>query len=129
MKKCSIEVIGETKLRDLKKFGINEIQRTEGYKEFKKKIQDFMLNILLERYPILKGRVEYCDLGTPLTYYNYLNRYSALGIEWNSKTYFDRNTFMKFDTPIKGLRLCGEDVGSIGVVFALYTGFIVTLKA
>lgn len=83
---------------------------------------------LYEMYPQLEGRVEYVDLGTPLTNNYYIN--SVLGESYGLEHTPKRMTsdWIRPDTPIPGLWLTGQDLLSCGVFAALLTGYVTAAK-
>lgn len=105
--KISCIMLAEANQEWVKKFEINDVKRTSEYKNFKNKIEQNMLEILYLNFPQLKGKIEYINLGTPLTNKNYYNRYSSYGMKYDIKRSNDSNTFLNCFTNCKGLFLTG----------------------
>lgn len=59
-----------------------------------------MLEILYNNYPQIKGKVDYVNLGTPLTNKTYYNRYSSYGMQYGLKRSHDQGTFLNTTTKV-----------------------------
>ena len=52
-----------------------------AYEEVKQKIQERLLAGLYRNFPSTKGKVNYCEMATPLTNRYYLRHYDSYGLE------------------------------------------------
>lgn len=105
----------------------------------KKQTQDFLLDIVYEQFPQLKGKVAFVDSGTPLTnnfyigslngevcndiefFYHFIQVY---GLEHSVARFNSCEWFLHNQTPIKGLYLSGQDTLVDGIVGALGSGVL-----
>lgn len=100
--------------------------RGEDYEEFKAKLTKHLLDILYECVPQVKGKVEYHQLGTPLSEITYLG--SFRGGSYGTKcltSMFDvvnRKWVTSPHTRIPGLYLAGSDAYLPAVCGAMYGG-------
>lgn len=94
----------------------------------KAKIQEFLLNKFLTQFPQFKGRILHLSVATPLTYETFLNRFAFYGMESNVKRLTDPNVQLKFDSPVKGLYLAGEDTIGIGIFSSAMSGLLCVAK-
>ncbi|MBY0416241.1 MAG: hypothetical protein K2Q18_18855, partial [Bdellovibrionales bacterium] len=102
--------------------------RGAEYLEFKEQLTQKLTLKLLKALPHLKGRISYSELSTPLSTQHFMN-YSQgeiYGLEHTSARF--ALSFLRPSTPIKGLYLTGQDIVSVGVGGALYSGVLAATK-
>lgn len=103
-------------------------ERGDDYEKFKDQLAKHLLDILYETVPQLRGKVEYCTLGTPLTEVAYLASYHAASYG----TKCDTNIFNRLNdkwttnprTSIPGLYMAGSDAFLPAVCGAMYGGIL-----
>ncbi|XP_064613670.1 all-trans-retinol 13,14-reductase-like [Liolophura sinensis] len=99
--------------------------RGAAYEEIKNGIGEQMLKQTMALYPQLEGRIEYMEVGTPLSNNYYIGslRGEIYGLE-HSKTRFSPESVISLrpKTDIPGLILAGQDVFTCGVVGAMFGG-------
>lgn len=98
--------------------------RGEAYEAFKARLAQRMLEKLYEQLPQLRGKVDHCELSTPLTTQHFCNyaRGELYGIDHSPERF--RQRFLRPATPIRGLYLTGQDIVSCGVGGALMGGVL-----
>lgn len=101
------------------------MHRGDEYQSLKNEIGRRMWHQILEMYPHLEGKVEYFDVGTPLSNQFYLGSYSGevYGLDHDLRR-FSLSTMAQLrpDTPITGLYLTGQDIFVCGFSGAMYGG-------
>lgn len=97
-----------------------------AYTALKAKIKDWLLATLYRHFPRCEGRVEYMEVGTPLTNLHYFNRTDSYGLEHTPAHYGGPLNGMRPETNIPGLFVTGQDVTTMGVVGALFGGILTT---
>lgn len=103
-------------------------ERGADYEAFKNQLAKHLLDILYERVPQVKGKVEFWTLGTPLTEESYLA--SFCGGSYGTKC--DTNMFAPLNhkwtttphTKIPGLYMAGSDAFLPAVCGAMYGGIL-----
>ena len=98
--------------------------RGDDYMELKTQLSERMLELLFRHVPSVKGKVEHCELSTPLTTSHFMNyqRGEAYGLAHTPQRF--KNRFLRPRTPIKNLFLTGQDMATCGVSGALIGGVI-----
>jgi len=98
--------------------------RGKDYDGLKKRLTTRMIDAVLAKLPQLMGRIDYVDLGTPLS-----NDY-YLGTSWG-EAYGLSHTPARFSqpwltpqTPLKNLFLSGQDIATDGVTGGVLSGFL-----
>ncbi|MDH3285234.1 MAG: NAD(P)/FAD-dependent oxidoreductase [Acidobacteriota bacterium] len=97
-------------------------RRSEAYEALKQRFSDRLLDALYQHVPQLKGRIDHCELSTPLstrTFTNY-EKGEIYGLKHTPQRFRTRS--LKPRTPIRGLYLTGQDVCTCGVTGALFGG-------
>ncbi len=100
------------------------MKREEAYQKLKKNFEDAMLDKLYKLFPQIKGHVVVTEVSTPLStrhFSNYQNG-EIYGLEHSPKRY--SLPFLRPETKIKGLRLVGQDITTVGVAGAMMSGMI-----
>mmetsp|Transcript_39518 Transcript_39518/g.99620 ORF Transcript_39518/g.99620 Transcript_39518/m.99620 type:complete len:607 (+) Transcript_39518:61-1881(+) len=99
--------------------------RGAEYEAVKKHFEDEMLRVLMKMFPHLEGKVEYTEVGSPLSSAYYLG--AAKGESYGlTHTPFRMANSRVFGptTPVPGLYLTGQDVTSAGIFGALAGGLM-----
>jgi len=101
--------------------------RGDAYMALKRALTRKLLAVLMEQFPQCEGRVDFCELGTPLTSEHYLG--SAQGASYGLASTPERfeAKWLQPRTPVPGLFLTGQDIVSMGVMGALCGGFLTAL--
>ena len=106
--------------------GDTTMNRKQGYEEFKEQWKKRCLSIFLRYFPKAEGRIEVCDISTPLSIEHYLgaHRGAAVGLDVIPERFISPQARQRLDvvTSIKGLYLTGQDTGIIGVTLAQLSG-------
>lgn len=99
-------------------------KRGVDYDQLKEKFALRLLNDLYKQLPHLKGKVDYYELSTPLSTRHFVNydKGEVYGLDHTPKRF--RQRFLKPSTPIKNLFLTGQDIISVGVGSALFSGVL-----
>ncbi|KAI6652584.1 hypothetical protein LOD99_4369 [Oopsacas minuta] len=102
-------------------------KKGDHYLTLKKTFGERMWSQTLRIFPQLKDKVDYFELGTPLTNSFYLQyaKGEIYGIDHDVQRFSGANScYLKSTTPINGLYLTGQDVLSCGFAGALYGGVL-----
>lgn len=97
-------------------------QRGADYEDYKQQLTEKLLEDVYKHAPKVRGRIESCELSTPLStahFSNYANG-PLYGLDHSVERF--AQTWIKPSTPIKGLYLTGQDVLFCGVASALLSG-------
>ena len=99
-------------------------KRGESYEELKEKFAQRLLEVLYEKEPQLRGKVDHYELSSPVTTKHFMNyeQGELYGIDHNPQRY--QQKFLQPRTPIKNFYLTGQDIVSAGVAGALFAGFL-----
>ena len=102
-------------------------KRGEEYEALKARITDQLLEILYQKLPQLRGKVDYVETSTPLStaWFCRYGRGELYGLDHNPERF--EQDWLRPKTPIPGLYLTGQDVLTCGVVGAMISGLITTL--
>jgi len=92
--------IAEGNLEWVELFRESEVKRKEGYKDLKETFKNAMLEKVLTLFPELKDKVDYVELGTPLSNENYLGRFASYGAELSNERMFDTNYHLVSKTKV-----------------------------
>ena len=83
-----------------------------------------MFDQIFQTLPKLKNKIDYYELSTPLstkTMMNYDNG-ELYGLEHTPSRF--RQRWLRPETPIKGLFLTGQDITTVGLTGALFSGLL-----
>ncbi len=99
-------------------------KRGADYDAFKGQLEARLLETLYQQAPATRGKVEICELSTPLTTRNFANhpRGEIYGLAHTPARFEQR--WLRPRTPIKGLYLTGADICTAGVGGALMGGML-----
>lgn len=102
-------------------------KRGEEYEALKARITDQLLEIMYQKLPQLRGKVDYVETSTPLStaWFCRYGRGELYGLDHNPERF--EQDWLRPKTPIPGLYLTGQDVLTCGVVGAMISGLITTL--
>ncbi len=97
-------------------------QRGEEYEALKKKFTDRLLAALYQQMPQLEGKLDYCELSTPLSteWFNMYGSGEIYGLDHDLQRFEQK--WLHPVTPVKGLYMTGQDVVTAGVGGALLGG-------
>jgi all-trans-retinol 13,14-reductase len=123
--KATVEIVAPTQPEWFAKWkGTTWGKRGADYDAFKAELTAQLLETLYQHQPQLRGTLDFCELGTPL---------STEWFQWNEQgeIYGIDHTVERFEqhwihtqTPIKGLYLTGADTVTAGVGGALMAGVL-----
>ncbi len=99
-------------------------QRGDDYEAFKARLRDSLLEVLFERLPQLRGRLDYVEVSTPLSsqHFNAYSRGELYGIDHDPRRF--AQDWLSARTDLPGLWLSGQDILSCGVVGAMMSGVL-----
>jgi len=103
-------------------------QRGADYDQLKSEMTERLLEHLYRKLPQLRGKIDYCELSTPLStdFFCFYKRGEMYGLHHDPQR-FDQS-WLKPKTRIKGLYLTGQDILSCGVGGAMFAGFLSAIK-
>lgn len=98
-------------------------KRGADYEAFKQRFTDRLLEVLFKRVPQLRGKVDHCELSTPLTVEHFAShpRGELYGLDHSPARY---QLALQARTPVPGLYITGADLASAGVAGAAFGGVI-----
>lgn len=103
-------------------------KRGEDYDALKDALTEKMLEVLYEKFPQLRGKIDYYETSTPLST-DFFCRYSRgeiYGLDHDPERF--EQDWLRPSTDIKGLWLTGQDVLSCGVVGAMISGLMTAIS-
>jgi all-trans-retinol 13,14-reductase len=125
--KSTVEVITLGKYEWFEKWA-KETWNARGaeYEALKKGFTDRMLEGLYKQMPQLRGKLDYCELSTPLStqFFGMYDRGELYGLDHDLQRFEQK--WLHPITPVKGLYLTGQDVVTAGVGGALMGGVMTT---
>ncbi|MES2856298.1 MAG: NAD(P)/FAD-dependent oxidoreductase [Bdellovibrionota bacterium] len=103
-------------------------KRSDEYESFKRLVSEKLTRKLIEAVPQIEGRISFSELSTPLSTKHFMGYKSGeiYGLEHSPKR-FDLS-LLRPQTKIPGLYLTGQDVVTVGVGGALYSGVLAATK-
>jgi all-trans-retinol 13,14-reductase len=99
-------------------------KRGESYEEFKESISRKILDVVYQHVSQAEGAMDYYELSTPLSVRD-MAHYPAgemYGLDHTSERF--HQNWLKPQTEIKNLFLTGQDVTTVGVTSALFSGLL-----
>jgi len=104
-------------------------KRGEDYEAFKERFSQRLLAHLYRHFPQLEGKIEYYELGTPLStaYFCEYGRGEIYGLDHDPSRF--RQKWLRPRTELSGLWLTGQDVLTCGVVGAAMGGLLTAVAA
>jgi all-trans-retinol 13,14-reductase len=103
--------------------------RGKDYEAVKKELGTILWNDLLQMYPQLEDKVEYLDVGTPLTFQYYLGAPTGeiYGMDHNIQRFSAESmTILRPETQFEGLYLAGQDVAVCGITGGMMGSILCT---
>ena len=99
-------------------------KRGEDYDALKNHLTERLLEHLFAKFPQLRGKIDYCELSTPLStdFFCAYKRGEMYGLAHNPGRF--EQEWLRPKTSIKGLYLTGQDVMTCGVGGAMAGGFM-----
>jgi len=123
--KSTIDIITLVPYKIFEKWEKNSwMKRGQEYEALKEKIAKRLLNELYKQLPHLNGSVDYYELSTPLTTKHFTNYETGeiYGLDHSPKRF--RQKFLKPRTPITNFYLTGQDIITVGISAALFSGVL-----
>ena len=104
-------------------------KRGEDYDTLKQRLTDRLLEYLYDKLPQLRGKIDYCELSTPLStdFFCSYRRGEMYGLNHDPQRF--EQDWLRPKTRIPGLYLTGQDVLTCGVGGAMFAGFAAALSA
>lgn len=125
---ATIQVIGSYPYNWMKEWEDDKWQKRGAEYEAKKEtIKNILLEKLYATVPQVKGRVEVCELSTPLStrhFSNYTNG-EIYGLEHTPERFELRQ--LRANTNYKNLYLTGQDIVCVGIGAAMFSGVITSV--
>jgi len=102
-------------------------KRGEDYEAFKARLTDRILEVVYEKLPQLRGKIDYVETSTPLStaWFCRYGRGELYGLDHTPERF--RQDWLRPKTDIPGLYLTGQDILTCGVVGAMIGGLVTTL--
>ena len=99
-------------------------ERGEEYNALKESISQRLLEIMYEKLPQLKGKVEYYELSTPITTEHFVtgDKGGMCGTLHSPERFM--NKFLQPKTPVDNFYLSGHDIMTCGVGAAMCAGYL-----
>ncbi|HET8731070.1 MAG TPA: NAD(P)/FAD-dependent oxidoreductase [Moraxellaceae bacterium] len=99
-------------------------KRGDDYEALKAELGDRVLDVMYEKLPQLRGKIDYCEVSTPLStqYFNAYARGELYGLNHDPQRF--AQDWLTPRTRIPGLWLTGQDIVSCGVVGAMMGGVL-----
>jgi all-trans-retinol 13,14-reductase len=123
--KATIQVIAPCSFEQVRRWqNDKQGRRGEDYELLKERISQRLLKKLIGVVPQIEGRIAFMELSTPLSTQHFMNYSNGeiYGLEHTPKRFSLK--FLRPTTPIKGLYLTGQDIVTVGVGGALYSGVL-----
>jgi all-trans-retinol 13,14-reductase len=89
-------------------------KRGDAYEQVKRRYKEALLNTFYLRFPHLKQKVTYVDVGTPWSNDHYIGHPSSYGLDQDVARFLDP-TLCVAPSGVRGLYLTGQDFLSCGV--------------
>lgn len=104
--------------------GSRWMKRGDEYNTFKEKFSQRLLDALFQQLPHLRSKVDCYELSTPLTTQHFVNyeKGEMYGLDHTPQRF--RQKFLQPRTPINNFYLTGQDIVTVGVGAALFSGVL-----
>ncbi|CAE7275360.1 retsat [Symbiodinium natans] len=100
-------------------------KRGEDYEQVKRRFQEGMIKGLLKHFPQLEGKIEYVEMGSPLSNVHYLSRAASYGLQHPPSRYTIAGGLHPGRLAgVEGMWLTGQDVTTNGFAGALMGGVL-----
>lgn len=103
-------------------------KRGEDYEALKEAYAQRMLEVLYDKVPQIRGKIDYYEVSTPLST-NYFCEYQygeVYGLNHDTERF--AQSWLQVQTKVPGLYLTGQDILSCGVVGAMMAGCVTAIK-
>ena len=99
-------------------------KRGTAYDDMKQNFTERLLEQLYEKLPQLRGKIDYCELSTPLStdFFCFYQRGEMYGLNHDPQRF--EQDWLRPKTRIGGLYLTGQDILSCGVSSAMFAGLL-----
>jgi all-trans-retinol 13,14-reductase len=97
-------------------------RRSADYEAAKARMTEALLDLAEQHYPGFRELVEYCELGTPLSFEHFTAAPGGAIYGYPGTPERYRKTWLAAATPVRNLYLTGTDAGSLGIMGALMGG-------
>ncbi len=99
-------------------------KRGDDYEALKRQLSERLLEHLYKHFPQLRGKIDYCELSTPLStdYFCRYGRGEIYGLDHDPKRF--TQAWLRPKSRIDGLYLTGQDIMSCGVAGAMFAGVV-----
>jgi len=101
-------------------------QNDELYHIMKEQLQSQIMNKFYELFPQCKDRVEFIDMGTPLTNFRFYARPDPYGLEHSPARFGGELNNIRYKTNIENLFLTGQDMASCGLLGVTISAILTT---
>lgn len=127
--KATVEIVAPTQPQWFAQWkGTTWGKRGPEYEAFKAELTEHLLETLYRHQPQLRGALDFCELGTPLSseWYQWNEQGEIYGIDHTVQRF--EQHWIHCQTPIKGLYLTGADTVTAGVGGALMAGVLTATR-
>jgi all-trans-retinol 13,14-reductase len=127
--KATVEIVAPTQPQWFAQWkGSTWGKRGADYEAFKAELTEQLLETLYRHQPQLRGALDFCELGTPLSteWYQWNEEGEIYGIDHTVQRF--EQHWIHSQTPIKGLYLTGADTVTAGVGGALMAGVLTATR-
>ncbi|MCH2045424.1 MAG: NAD(P)/FAD-dependent oxidoreductase [Saprospiraceae bacterium] len=99
-------------------------KRGQDYEELKEYFAQRLLEVLYQKEPQLRGKVDFYELSSPITTRHFINyeKGEIYGLDHDPNRF--QQKFLKPRTPIKNLYLTGQDISTAGIGGAAISGLL-----
>jgi all-trans-retinol 13,14-reductase len=99
-------------------------KRGDEYEAFKESFKNKMLDKLYRIFPQIRDHLEICEISSPLSTKHFSNHPSGeiYGLEHTPERF--RLNWLRVHTPVKNLFLTGQDIITVGIGGALFSGVL-----
>ena len=122
---ATIQVIAAASYEWVRKWeDLRWAKRGEDYESFKEKFKNKLLEKLFTIVPQIKDHIAICEVSSPLSTKHFSNHPTGeiYGLEHTPRRF--RANWLRVHTPVKNLFLTGQDIITVGVGGALFSGVL-----